>query len=301
MRPRHRTEIGERSEDGVIHPDGDNGHAVGVHAHLLCDVVTRVLRNGHDGRESPCDPDLHAEEPEPAAGGDALPGSTGMRQGQLAVHRDGVVQRREQRPPVGDYSQHARSEALVVVHHVEVAAPGGQEPADAAREGQWLAEAGRAHDAELQPVLEGPHLARMRDPERIGLPVQVESGDRCEAHPVVELGPGGTREDLDRMAEPYQLAGEVAGVHTLAAAARIPPIDEERHAKSPRSGVRGRHPGRKLQLERALPRLLRLGPHLVGGPRHTTSRQCPPCLHSLSEPPGPAQATLSPGRTTPIR
>ena len=54
-----------------------------------------------------------------------------------------------------------------------------QELAGPQRVGQGLAEAGRAHDGELDPVLPGGELAPVRDPEGVGLAVEVEAADRA--------------------------------------------------------------------------------------------------------------------------
>ncbi len=153
-----------------------------------------------------------------------------MGEREEAVHRDGVVQRREEGPPVLDHAEHAVAQALVVVDDVELVAPLGEQLARALREGQRLPEAGGAHDGELGPVLARRELAAVRDPKGVGVPVEVQARHRGEADPRIELGPGRAREDLDRVPEGDQLAGEVAGVDALATAARVPPIGQVRHA-----------------------------------------------------------------------
>ena len=99
--------------------------------------------------------------------------------------------------PSVDHAEHAGAEALVVVDDVELVAALGQQPAGPQREGQRLAEAGRAHDAELEPVLPRGELARVRDPERVGVAVEVEPGHGGEADALVELGPRRPGEHLD--------------------------------------------------------------------------------------------------------
>ena len=131
--------------------------------------------------------------------------------GELAVDRDGVVQRRQQGPPVLDHAQHPVAQALVVVHDVELVAALRQELAGPQRVGQRLPEAGRAHDGELGPVLPGGELAPVRDPEGVGLAVEVEAADGGEPHPLVELGPGRAGEDLDRMARARPAHGSGGG------------------------------------------------------------------------------------------
>ena len=79
---------------------------------------------------------------------------------------------------------------------------------------------------------------RPRDPERIGLPVQVERRDRGELHAFVEDGIGRAGEDLYLVTELDQRLGEVAGVDALAARIRIPAINQEGDAKGPGHGTR---------------------------------------------------------------
>src|SRR6516164_4715956 len=135
----------------------------------------------------------------------------------------------------------------------------------------------------------------MRDPEGIGIPVEVEAGDGREAHTRVELGPRRPGEDLDRVTQCHELAGQVTGVHALAATARVPPIGEVRDAPAPATrwgrGNRGGH----LKVARPLPGLFGLDPLLAGSLRQWLSR-LDPWRHSLPERPGSAQ-TAPPGES----
>ncbi len=293
--PRRRRHVVDGPVDGVVHPDRDHRHTLRRDVHLGRDVLAGILRNGEHGGEGPGHAHLHTQEPEPAARGEALPGVGGVRQRELAVHRDRMVQGGEQRPPVRDHAEHAGAEALVVVHHVEVVASLRQQLAGPQREGERLAEAGRAHDGELQPVLARGELAPVRDAERVRVAVEVQASHGGEPHPLVELGPGRACEDLDRVAERHQLAGQMTRVNTLATAARIAPIDEERHAQAPGKGRCGGDRGGHLDVARALPRLLGLDPLLAGCLRQGMSRLDPPWPHSLPERPGPAQTVAPPG------
>ena len=150
-------------------PTGTTVMRSGAHIHLRRDVLARVLRHRDHGGQGARHPHLHAEETEPAARREALPGVGRVRQGELAVDRDGVVQRRQQRPAVLDHAEHPVAQALVVVHDVELVAALRQQLAGPQRVGQGLPEAGRAHDGELGPVLPGGELAAVRDAERVGL------------------------------------------------------------------------------------------------------------------------------------
>ncbi len=171
-----------------------------------------------------------------------------MGQGQLAVDRDRVVQRRQQGPPVLHHAEHAGAQALVVVHDIELVATPREELAGAQRVGQGLPEAGRAHDGEFGPVLPGGELAPVRDPEGIRLAVEVEAADRREPDALVEVGPGRAGEDLDGVAEGHQLTGQVSGVDPLSAATGVPPINEEGDAQTPWSGRCGGDRGGQLDV-----------------------------------------------------
>ena len=148
-------------------------------------------------------------------------------QGELPVDRDGVVQGGEQGPPVLDQAQHPVAQALVVVHDVEVRTPPAQDVADPQGVRERLAEPGRAHDGELEPVLSRAELSRVGHPKGVGIAVEVETGHRGEADSLVQLGPRGSGEHLDRVAQGDELAGQVARVDALSAATWVSTIDQE--------------------------------------------------------------------------
>ena len=163
---------------------------------------------------------LHAQEPEPPPGGEALPGVGGVVEGELAVDGDRVVQRREERPAVVDQAEHARAEALVVVDEVELAPAAGQQPCGPGCE--------KASGSPKPAV----HMTRELGRRRPGRGTRGGAGPGTGPGPgrgrgpgtgvkpdaLVELRPGLAGEDLDRVAEGDQLPGEVAGVDALAAA-----------------------------------------------------------------------------------
>ena len=242
--PRDPGPVGPGPEDGVVDAHGHDGHAGQVDPHLGGDVALGRLRHRHDARQLLGHPHLHAQEPEPASLGEAAVGVLGVGERQHPVDGDGVVQGGEQRPAVLDHPEQARSQALVVVDDVEVAAPCRQQPPGPQREGPGLGEPGRAHDGELEQVDRRVELAGVRDPEGVGVPVQVEARDGGEAHPVVEHGPRLAGEDLDRVAQPDQLPRQVAGVDALATAAGVAPVDEVGDPQAPGLG-RGRGRGRR--------------------------------------------------------
>ena len=104
------------------------------------------------------------------------------------------------------------------------------------REGERLGEAGGAHDPELEQVVDVTDLARMGDPERVGIAVEVEARNRGEAHPGVHDRPRLAGEDLDAVTELYELAGDVSRVDALTAATRIAAVDEKRDPEAVRAG-----------------------------------------------------------------
>ena len=76
-----------------------------------------------------------------------------MREVEVAVDGDRVVQRAQHRPAVlVHHLQEAAPEALVVVHDVEVGAALLEQPAHAQAERVGLGEAGGAEDPELAQV-----------------------------------------------------------------------------------------------------------------------------------------------------
>ncbi len=201
--------------------------------------------------------------------------------------------------PSVDHAEHAGAEALVVVHDVELVAAPGQQPAGPQRERERLAEAGRAHDAELQPVLARGELAGVRDAERVGVAVEVEPRHGREPDALVELGPRRPRQHLDGVAQRHELAGQMARVDALASATGIATVDEEGHAQAPGTGWCGGSRGGHFDVARTFPGLPGLDPLLARRFRQRMSRLDPPWPHSLPERPGPAQTVGSPGRAGP--
>ena len=156
---------------------------------------------------------------------------------ELTVHRDGVMNRAEQRPTVGHDSEQATAERLVVVHDVEIGPAAGEQLAGPQREGPGLGEAGGAHDPELEGVGGCLELRELRHAERVRLPVQVEARHRRELDPLGQLRVRLPGEHRHLVAEPCQLVREMPGVDTLAATTWIAPVDEIRDAKPLRISV----------------------------------------------------------------
>src|SRR5665213_313224 len=146
------------------------------------------------------------------------------------IDGDRVVQRLEERPALSMEFQDARAHALVVVHDVEVGAPRGQYLRNSLRVGEGFPEPRAHHDGELGDVGERRELASRGNAKWVRIAVQIEPPNGREADALVQLRPGLTGEDLDAVTERDEFARQVTGVHALAAAARIAPVDEERHA-----------------------------------------------------------------------
>ena len=148
-----------------------------------------------------------------------------------------------------DVAQQAVAERLVVVDDVELAAPGRAD--GGGRAGEKVSGSGKppvhmvATSSGVDPVAV---LAAPRGAERVGLAVQVEAGQLGEAVDaraglVVQHRVGLGADDLDAVAEPGELAREVAYVDALAAAERVPLVGEERDAQRSLA-VRGGDPRR---------------------------------------------------------
>lgn len=120
---------------------------------------------------------------------------------------DGGDQRR------ADVAQQPVPERLVVVHHVEVPAPGAQMAAGAQGEGQRFGEAAGPHRADLDRVDPVAELLALGGAEGVRLAVQVEAGQFRETEVLGQLGEvlvqHGVRlgsDDLDPVAEAGQFA-----------------------------------------------------------------------------------------------
>lgn len=89
---------------------------------------------------------------------------------------------------------------------IELAPAGGQMTAGAQREGQRFGEAAGPHRGDFECVDPVAVLAALRRPERVGLPVEVETAEFGERDAVVEDGVGLGADDLDAVPETGQLA-----------------------------------------------------------------------------------------------
>ena len=234
-------DVVERTEHVLVDADRHDLQALGIDAHLGDDVLARVLAHGHEARDLPRDLHLHVEERVPTLQVEALEGVLRVRELEVAVDRDGVVEGGADRPAVVHHPEHPAAERLVVVHEVEVGAVGLQPRAGPLRERPRLGEHAGAHEAELAEVDAVPELPRPRDPERVARGVEIHARDLHEALRVVELGVRRAREDLDVVPERDGLAGDVAGVDALAATVGVAPVDQPGDAERLGESGGGRH------------------------------------------------------------
>ena len=135
----------------------------------------------------------------------------------------------DQREAVPGQAEQAVAEGLVVVHHVVAALVAGQVLTGAQREGERLGEAAGAHGGELQHVHRPAELAAGGRAEGVLGAVEVQTGQLDQAHRpgALDLVQDGVRLGADHVhvvAEPGQLTREVAYVHALTAAERVPAV-----------------------------------------------------------------------------
>ena len=214
----------------MVDADRHDGEPFQRHPHLGVDVDLGVVRNREDRRQLLDRAHLHAQEAEPASRRVALPGRLGVIERDRAVDGDGVMQRLQERPTFAVQLQDPRTHALVVVDDVEVATTVLQDLLDAQGVRERLAEPAGHHDAELREVGHGPKFRDRRDAKRVGVAVEVEAAHGGKADALVEFGPGRTGKYFDAVPEVDQFARQVSGVDALTAAARVTPVDQERHA-----------------------------------------------------------------------
>ena len=152
IRPGNLVTAGIGPEHAAVDADRHDGDAFGSDPELGRDVAARRLRHRHDPRDLACDAGLHADEAVPAPQAEPPLPAVGVGHVELAIDRDRMVDRRQHRPAVPHHARDAPSEALVVVHEVELAeAPGQQAPRPEA-EGERLGEPAGAHESELEHV-----------------------------------------------------------------------------------------------------------------------------------------------------
>ena len=149
-----------------------------------------------------------------------------MRQVNLPVDGDGMVDRRQHGPAVVHHAEDARAEALIVVDEIEVPEAAGEKAAGPQAERQRFGKACRAHERELEDVDRGGELAQFGHSERIRFAVQVQARHLHQLHLFGELRVRGAREDRYGVPERGELTREVTRVDTLAATTRVPPVNE---------------------------------------------------------------------------
>src|SRR5690606_18897053 len=185
--------------------DVDDVDAVLAHAEVVGDLVAGGAGDGEHGGQAAGDPLLHPGERVPAADRVPAPAAVGGVEFELPVDGDGVVDRGHQGR--ADVAEQAVAEGLVVVHDVEVAAPGAQMAAGPQGERQRLGEAAGPHGGDLEGIDPVAVLAPAGGAEGVGLPVQVEAGQLGQGRPVpvrsddVEDGVGQGADHLDPVPE----------------------------------------------------------------------------------------------------
>ena len=207
---------------------------IGVHAEIVGDIVRRRCRHRHQIGNPAGDFLLHGGEAVPAVHRGFAPP---LRRVEVehSVPSDGVVHGGHYRNVLRDLEQ-ARSQALVVVHHIELGAALRQQPRRAQAERSRFWEPTGPHGGQFQQIDAVADLARVRNPERIRFAVQVEAGDLGESDPRIEyLGIGLTGEHLDLVAEFDQTPTQVADINALATAVRLTAVGQQRdpHAHAP--------------------------------------------------------------------
>ena len=155
-----------------------------------------------------------------------------VREVEVAVDGDRVVQRLEDRPAVVHHPEQAGAEALVVVDDVEVGAAVLQEAAGAQQNVYGSGKPAPHMIPNSCTSMRVLNSVRPRHAERVLGHVEVEAGHLGELRRVVELGVGLAGEHRDLVAELGELPGQVTGVDALTAAVRVAPVHEPRDAKS---------------------------------------------------------------------
>ncbi len=114
--------MGEGAEEPRLDTDIHEAHAVDVDAHVVMDVLDRVLGHDHDARHVTGDARLHFHEPVPAAHAPALTCVRRVLHLETAVDGDRMVQGDDRGDEPFDREK-AVTEALVVVDDVELRRP----------------------------------------------------------------------------------------------------------------------------------------------------------------------------------
>ena len=187
---------------------------------MVQDLGARRLRHRDHTLEPAGDPALHAGEAVPAPQRKPSPAGR-VRQLDLPVDVNRVVDRGHQRHAEPGRPEHSVAKALVVVDHVVLAEAPPHQPAGPQRECHWLSEPGGQHGGHLEHIHPVAVLAAARQPERIGFPVQVEARHWCQADIFLKLRIGLAGEDVHGVPQSHQFTTQVTHIHALAAAEGI--------------------------------------------------------------------------------
>ena len=209
-------DVVEWTEEVGIDADGHEPHAVDLDAHVVVDVVDRVLRHDHDARHLGSDLALHLHERVPAADRPTAVPVLGVAHLQLAILGDRVMERDDRRDLLLDL-QDAVAEALVVVDQVELTGALAEFAGGPRAERQRLREHAGDELCVLEQVGAGLDLPEAGQAAGEVVVERVEAGELGELHPLVEDRVRLAAEHLDRVSEVGQRLGEVPRVHPLAA------------------------------------------------------------------------------------
>ena len=164
-----------------------------------------------------------------------------------SVHGDRMVDGRQHGQLLALlHEQETPSQALVVVHQVELAPSALEVLPGPQGKGHGLGEVAGVERHRLGDVPLRLHLPDTRLSHREVVVEQLEAGKGDEVDPLVEHGVRGPGEDLDVMAEVDERLGEMAGVDALATAvglAAVRQIGDAKRIVGPRGrGGVFRHP-----------------------------------------------------------
>ena len=175
----------------------------------------------------PGDPLLHGEKRVPAP--DLHPAQPASRRMNLRIpiHGDRMVDGGHRRIAACGDAEQTVGETLVVMNDiVSVPAP-EQMTAGAEPEGEGFRKSPRTHAEEFELIERRGKIADLLDLEEMVRIVKIQTGDLVEGDAFIQLRIGGTRQDIDLVAELPERPAQVFDVNPLPPAGRIPAVGQK--------------------------------------------------------------------------
>jgi len=221
---------GMRAKQPRVNAQRDDMHVPRIDPKITAYITLRGRRHSNQRPRPPCHPPLHPHEPVPPA---LVQTRKPVPPGEIEppVHRNRVVDRRDEGDAKPPDAEHAVAKSLVVMHDVEVPRPCPQRAQRPHAERQRLGERPAPHHRHFEHVRPVPQLLASRRAERVVIPVKVKARHFTEHRPFVKLRVRPAGKHLHVMPACREFSAQVAHVNALPARVRFAAVRQQRYAQ----------------------------------------------------------------------